>query len=121
MLSVIACDGDMVCPTVDHRALVEASKHPVSFVVLSVGPEDDESLLNLERGSGRLFGNVSYVNVRKLRREFGDYQIRKRLAHEALCGIVKQVEQMEALGLLDKRKFEKKKENTDTIEMVKDF
>lgn len=73
IISFILCDGDIYHTLGEKNIVMQACDYPISFIVISVGPENDISLEKLNNMRGRKFDNVHCINFftiqRKLERQ----------------------------------------------------
>lgn len=62
IISFILCDGDIYHTLEEKNIVMQACNYPISFIVISVGPEDDASLDRLNNMRGRKFDNMHCIN-----------------------------------------------------------
>ncbi|MDD9950625.1 MAG: hypothetical protein OXT67_03575 [Zetaproteobacteria bacterium] len=113
---VVIADGSVTNYAENQQALIEASRYPLSVVIVGVGDGtgygnlDDSQpfsqMLQLDDDvEGKLFDNVQFVNFSELwesTKELSPSEREAEFALEALMEIPDQYKQIKQLGLLDK-------------------
>ena len=72
----ILTSGEVSCPIIDFSTIAESAKHPICYIIVTIGTKKDKFFVSLDGIKNRSFDNVKYLHLNDYMNDLVEYSLK---------------------------------------------